>query len=92
MIYEIEYHELVVREDIPCLGKREKDRVRKSIESKLVSAPETFGKPLRRSLKGYRSLRVGDFRVVFKIVGKIVRILAIKHRSKVYEEVVNVEG
>ena len=56
MIYSIEYHGLVVREDIPRLGKKEKDRVRKSIESKLVSAPETFGKPLRRSLKGYRSL------------------------------------
>ncbi|MBT3704596.1 type II toxin-antitoxin system RelE/ParE family toxin [Candidatus Peregrinibacteria bacterium] len=90
MIYSIEYHGLVVREDIPRLGKKEKDRVRKSIESKLVSAPETFGKPLRRSLKGYRSLRVGDYRVVFKIVGKVVRVLAIKHRSKVYEEVENV--
>ena len=84
MTYLIEYHELVVKEDIPRLGKKEKDRVRKSIESKLVSAPEIFGKPLRRSLKGYRSLRVGDYRVVFKVIGKVVRILAIKHRSKVY--------
>jgi len=84
MTYLIEYHELVVKEDIPRLGKKEKDRVRKSIESKLVSVPETFGKPLRRSLKGYRSLRVGDYRVVFKVIGKVVRILAIKHRSKVY--------
>ena len=84
MTYLIEYHELVVKEDIPRLGKKEKDRVRKSIESKLVSVPETFGKPLRRSLKGYRSLRVGDYRVVFKVVGKVVRVLAIKHRSRVY--------
>ncbi len=84
MTYLIEYHELVVKEDIPRLGKKEKDRVRKSIESKLVSVPETFGKPLRRSLKGYRSLRAGDYRVVFKVVGKVVRVLAIKHRSRVY--------
>lgn len=92
MTYLIEYHELVVKEDVPKLGKKERDRVRKSIESKLRSAPEIFGKPLRRSLKGYRSLRVGDYRVVFKVVGKVVRVLAIKHRSKVYDEVLGAEG
>lgn len=92
MTYLIEYHEFVVKDDIPRLGKKEKDQVRKSIESKLRSAPEIFGKPLRRSLKGYRSLRVGDYRVVFKVVGKIVRVLAIKHRSNVYDEVLVIEN
>ena len=92
MTYVLQYHELVVKEDIPKLSKKERERVKRSIEDKLVNNPETFGKPLRRSLKGYRSLRVENFRVVFKVVGKVVRVLAIKHRAKVYEEVPNVVG
>lgn len=89
MTYVLQYHELVVEEDIPRLSKSDRKRVRKSIEQKLVSNPETFGKPLRRSLKGYRSLRVGDFRVVFRIDKRNVKILAIKHRSRVYESIRN---
>jgi len=91
MTYVLQYHEVVIRRDIPKLDKSDRERIKKSIETKLVNNPETFGKPLRRSFKGYRRLRVGDFRVVFRIEGKNVNILAIKHRSKVYEEFTNIE-
>jgi len=87
MTYVLQYHELVVKEDIPKLSMGDRERIKKSIETKLVNNPETFGKPLRRSLKGHRSLRVGDFRVVFRIEKKAVKILVIKHRSRVYEKV-----
>ena len=50
--------------------------------------PIGFGKPLRYSLKGHRRLRVGDYRIVYRIAAdkKIVVIIAIKHRKDIYED------
>jgi mRNA interferase RelE/StbE len=48
--------------------------------------PSTSGaKPLRKELKGYYRIRVGDFRVVFRAVGEEVWIVRIEHRKDVYE-------
>ena len=85
MSFIIDYHELVKKKDIPKLSKDIRLRVKRDIEEKLVENPDFFGKPLRRSLKGYRKLRVGDYRIVFRIDGKVVKILAILHRSVVYK-------
>lgn len=85
LAYEIAYHESVAKEDIPRLPAAWKKRIKAAIEEKLTTNPETFGKPLRRSLKGYRKLRVGDYRVVFRIQGTKVLIFAINHRSVVYK-------
>lgn len=85
MSFEIQYHELVYREDIPKLPKTLKKRIKRAIEEKLMTHPEIYGKPLRRSLRGYRKLRVGDYRIIFQITGKIVKIFIIQHRSKIYE-------
>lgn len=86
MMFEILYEEEVVKKDIPILPKSIRERIRQSIEEKLTTSPEKFGKPLRRSLKGYRRLRVGDYRVIFRIENQIVKIFAIQHRSRVYEK------
>lgn len=85
-MYKVLYHPDVVRDDIPSFDETTKRRVRSAIEQKLTTAPEIFGKPLRRSLKGYRKLRVGDYRIVFRITGHAVYVLAILHRSFVYEQ------
>ncbi len=87
MNFLIFYHEDVIKKDIPRLSSSVRIIVKKSIEEKLTTYPEHFGKPLRRSLKGYRKLRVGDWRVVFRIEQKRVKIFAICHRSIVYERV-----
>jgi len=84
--YNIKYLSLVVREDIPLLSKTVKNRIKVSIENKLVYSPDLFGKPLRRSLKGFRSLRVGDYRVIYFIERSTVLIVIIKHRSVVYSK------
>jgi mRNA interferase RelE/StbE len=86
IVYEIVYEQHVVRDDIPTLSPTNKTRIRNAIESKLRTHPELFGKPLRQSLKGYRKLRVGDYRVIFKIEGSFVKVLAILHRSVVYTQ------
>jgi len=84
--FDIAYHPDVVEKDIPQLSPFDKDKIKKAIEEKLVVYPELFGKPLRRSLKGYRKLRVGDYRIIYRIEGERVKILYIGHRSIVYEK------
>lgn len=87
MSFRIEYLESVVREDIPRLSTAARSRIKKTIETRLTSHPIEFGKPLRYSLKGARSLRVGDYRVIYKIESQeIVLILKLGHRREVYEE------
>lgn len=84
-MYTIVYHELVVRADIPAISSVWQEKIRHAIEVRLISQPDLYGKPLRRSLKGYRKLRVGDYRVVFRIEQMKVKIFAIIHRSRVYD-------
>lgn len=84
-MFRVIYHNLVVTEDIPRLSSLWRRKVRRAIEEKLVREPELFGKPLRKSLKGYRKLRVGDYRIVYRIDGDFVKIFVIQHRSIVYK-------
>jgi mRNA interferase RelE/StbE len=83
--FDISYHPAVIREDIPKIAPSWRSKIKVAIEDRLTTQPEIYGKPLRRSLKGYRKLRVGDYRVVFRIQSKKVLILAILHRSVVYK-------
>jgi mRNA interferase RelE/StbE len=87
MSYQIVYHQLVVCRDLPALDALIKIRIKLAIETKLMTEPQRFGLHLRSSLKGYRKLRVGDYRVVFAIRDNDVQIFAIQHRSFVYESV-----
>jgi mRNA interferase RelE/StbE len=80
--HTLSYHPLVKEKDLPKLDKKVKTRIKKAIESKLLIAPEKYGAPLRRTLKGYWKLRVGDYRVVFKVKGNEIIILAILHRKE----------
>lgn len=84
IMYAIFYHHLVVRDDIPKLPHLWKKKAQQAIESKLTTMPDIYGKPLRRSLKNYRKLRVGDYRIIYRIEGDKVKIFAIQHRSVVY--------
>ena len=79
------YHESVLKKDIPKLSSSVKDRIKNAIEDKVTSRPEVFGKPLRHSKKGYRKLRVGDYRVIFRMGEQNIKILVIGHRSSVYQ-------
>ena len=85
MTYEIIYVDKAVKDDIPKISGLYKDRVKKAIETKLITEPDLFGKPLRRSLRGYLKLRVGDYRIIFRIENKKVKIFAIAHRKEVYK-------
>jgi len=85
--YEISYLSSVVKQDIPALSEEWSWRIKKTIEDKLFYNPEIFGKPLRGSLKNFRSLRVGDYRVIYLIEKKTVLVVVIEHRSVVYKHI-----
>jgi len=76
-----------IQGDIKRLDVRLKTRIKTAIETRLATAPQRYGKPLKRTLKGYWKLRVGDYRVVYKIENRAVLILGIIHRKEVYETI-----
>ncbi len=72
--------------DIKKIGKKEFHQIKTAIEKKLLSKPGIFGKPLRSELVGFWSLRVANYRVIYKIDEKEVFIFHIAHRKSVYQE------
>lgn len=82
-MFEVTYHRKI-RDDIASIAATQQRIIKKAIEEKLADSPEFFGKPLQFSLKGLRSLRVGDYRVIFQLKKKEVFIVLIAHRSVVY--------
>ena len=60
-------------------------RVRAAIDI-LAESPER-GKPLQMTLRGLRSWRTGDFRLVYRVVDERIEILivAVGHRRQVYD-------
>ncbi len=86
-MWRVIYHRRVAADDIPNLPAVWRNKIRRAITERLTTHPDLYGKPLRRSLKGYRKLRVGDYRIIFRLERKAVKILAIQHRSAVYTAV-----
>lgn len=70
------------------LDKPTKIRIRKAIEGKLVQDPLKYGKPLKYSYSGHRSLRVGDWRVIYTIqkTTQTVIVIAVGHRKDAYQD------
>ncbi|SEM30827.1 mRNA interferase RelE/StbE [Syntrophus gentianae] len=87
MDFTLCYHPDVRTEDLPIIDSRTKARIRKAIEERLKTAPHEYGEPFRKNLKGYWKLRVGDYRVVFKVIESEVWILGIRHRKSVYMDI-----
>lgn len=88
MTYKIFYDLGSKNKDYEKIPPAIREIIRKAIEKKLTVDPVNFGKPLRYSLKGYRRLRVGEYRVIYKIdEGRVIVIIVdIDHRKDVYEE------
>lgn len=45
------------------------------------------GKPLRGHLLGYWSIRIGKFRVIYRLSGESIQIVAVGSRRTIYEEI-----
>ena len=82
---KIKYHPKVKIEDIPRLSSTIAVRMENAIRNRLMANPVKYGFYLRGSLKGYRKLRVGDWRIIYRITDKEIRIIAIGNRKDVYK-------
>ena len=87
MLFTLRYHPAVRSDDLPLIDRKMKDRIRRAIEERLQTLPHEYGEPVRKTLKGYWKLRVGDYRVVFKIMKSEVWILGIRHRKEIYKDI-----
>lgn len=81
MNWEVRFHPLV-QDDLKLLGNAEAKRVLKVIRERIAEGePDKIGKPLRGELAGYRRVRTGDVRVVYRINGtEIVLVLCVGAR------------
>lgn len=86
-MYTIHYPKNVIKKHISILPLKIKKIVKQVIEERLTIDPIGNGKPLKYMLKGYRSCRVGDYRIIYKIEQKRNEIIiaAIQHRKEVHE-------
>ena len=85
-MYIIRYDKRV-ESDLRSVSEQFQKQIRQAIEEKLIPSAEIFGKPLRHSLYGLRSLRVGDYHVIYTIEKSTVTIYLISHRSVAYKKI-----
>jgi mRNA interferase RelE/StbE len=74
-------------DDLRRLPKNMQARVLDAVADRLGTAPDRYGQRLRQSLHGYWKLRVGDYRVVYELVGRTVRVYGVMHRRDVYARI-----
>jgi len=87
LLFELRYHPDIREIDIPQLNQTVRYRIKKTIEQRLSISPHQYGEPLKKTLKGYWKLRVGDYRVVYKIERNEVLIFAIINRTVVHRKI-----
>ncbi|MDI6776013.1 MAG: type II toxin-antitoxin system RelE/ParE family toxin [Syntrophales bacterium] len=83
MAYNIVYKKSVHR-DLKKLSKAEAGRILDQIERELLKKPES-NPVLKGQFAGLRKFRVGDYRVIYALLGDDILILRIGHRRNVYK-------
>ncbi len=88
MSFKITYHPDVFKVDLPKINRNIQARIKKAIEDRLMTAPGSYGEPLSGSLHGLMKLRVGEYRIVFRLKEKdLLHIYIVMDRKDVYEDV-----
>ena len=84
MNFTIKYH-YDVKKDLKKISKKNQQFIKRAIETRLAIDPVFFWKPLQYSLSGCRSMRVGDYRIIFQVEMKNIKVLIIKigHRRDI---------
>ncbi len=71
--------------DVMELPKSVQSLIQRAISERLETDPLSYGKPLRFGLKGEKSLRVSNYRILYKTEGKIVTISRVVIRRDAYK-------
>jgi mRNA interferase RelE/StbE len=83
LAYNIVYKKSVYR-DLKKLSKPEVKKILDLIEKELIKKPEA-NPLLKGQFSGLRKYRVGDYRVIYALLGLDILILRISNRKDVYK-------
>ena len=78
LFYTREFHK-----QFNCLDKSVKVRVLRELE--FLESNPLAGKVLTGDFSGFRSFRVGNYRVIYQQIEQGLKIMLIEHRKKVYD-------
>jgi len=80
--YKIAFKKSVAR-DLKKIDKDQADRILRKIEDDLPEKAEAFP-VLTGKFSGLRKFRIGDYRIIYSIIGDTALILRISHRREAY--------
>lgn len=80
MSYKIAFKKAVAR-DLKRIEKNQADKILEKIEQELPDKANHFP-ALTGKFSGLRKFRVGDYRVIYAIIGDTALILRISHRKE----------
>ena len=85
--------QLVLSEDFKRIDPPSRRLILKSIYKKLSKDPESYGSPLSGEYKGYWKLKVGYYRVIYRIIRSQVMVIVIKvgirRDGEIYNELIH---
>lgn len=84
-MYRLRYDDHILT-DLKNLDRATLVAVERAIKLKIIVEPDLYGKPMRTPLAGYRSIRVGWVRVVYRAEKGTVTVLIVGNRDSVYAE------
>jgi mRNA interferase RelE/StbE len=77
VVWQVLYHP-DVRDDFRRIGRTEARTIQKVIDERLANGePDKSGKALSGDLAGYRRLRTGQTRIIYRVDGKRIEVLII---------------
>jgi len=82
LAYNITFKKSVAK-DLKKIGSREADRIITKLSSDLSASADQFPE-LQGQFAGLRKYRVGNYRVIYALIGDSVLIVRIQHRKDVH--------
>jgi mRNA interferase RelE/StbE len=83
LAYKIAFKSSVWK-DLRNIDRKEAEKILGHIETDLSENPNIYP-ALSGKFAGLRKYRVGDYRIIFSLIGDAVLILRIRHRREVYK-------
>ncbi len=77
-MWTILLHPLVLSEDLKRLDPSVQRYLLRTLRARLSADPEAYGKPLGAEPSGLWKLRVGDYRVIYRVVEQRIEVLILK--------------
>jgi mRNA interferase RelE/StbE len=82
--FKIAFKKSVTR-DLKRIDKNQSEKILSKIDAELPEKAESFP-VLSGKFSGLRKFRVGDYRVIYSIIGDTALILRISHRREAYRK------